>query len=86
LFVIFTAVEMKNVGRVGFMYALCCVFRRESFRQERLKLTEEIEKIQNEFELAKVTLRKEIEYKETVEKSHHELLVEQQDLHIKLVY
>lgn len=33
----------------------------------------------------KVTLQKEMEYKENMEKSHHGLLMEQQDLHIKLV-
>lgn len=63
-------------------YFLC----REGFRQERLKLTEEIERVQNELELVQVSLRKEIEYKETVEQSHHSLLLEQQDLHIKLVH
>jgi hypothetical protein len=58
-------------------------FFRESFRQERLKLTEEIERIENELRLVKVTLDKELEYKDDLEKSHRTLLLEQQELQLK---
>jgi len=53
---------------------------REGFRQERVKLTEEVERLENELALTKVTLQKEMEYKENMEKSHRSLLVEQRDL------
>lgn len=53
---------------------------RESFRQERVKLTEEVERLENELALMKVTLQKEMEYKSNMEKSHRSLLVEQRDL------
>jgi len=53
---------------------------REGFRQERVKLEEEVERLENELALVKVTSQKEMEYKESMEKSHHTLLVEQRDL------
>jgi len=53
---------------------------REGFRQERVKLTEEVERLENELALIKVTLQKEMEYKENMEKSHRSLLIEQRDL------
>jgi len=58
---------------------------REGFRQERVKLAEEVERLETELALMKVTLQKEIEYKENMEKSHHSLLVEQRDLQSQLV-
>jgi len=53
---------------------------REGFRQERVKLEEEVERLENELALMKVTSQKEMEYKENMEKSHHSLLMEQRDL------
>jgi len=53
---------------------------REGFRQERVKLTEEVERLENELALMKVTLQKEMEYKANMEKSHRSLLEEQRDL------
>jgi len=62
------------------LYPVTNVCFREGFRQERVKLAEEIERLQNELALMKVTSQKESEYKENMEKSHHSLLVEQRDL------
>jgi len=56
------------------------VYFREGFRQERVKLSEEMERLENELALMKVTSQKELEYKENMERSHHSLLVEQRDL------
>jgi len=50
-----------------------------------VKLLEEVERLETEVALMKVTLQKEIEYKENMEKSHHSLLVEQRDLQSQLV-
>ena len=62
------------------VYSLENVDFREGFRQERVKLTEEVERLENELALTKVTLQKEMEYKENMEQSHRSLLVEQRDL------
>jgi len=62
------------------LYPVTNVRFREGFRQERVKLAEEIERLENELALMKVTSQKEMEYKENMEKSHHSLLVEQRDL------
>jgi len=56
------------------------VCHREGFRQERVKLSDEVERLQNELALVKVTLQKEMEYKDNMEKSHHSLLLEQRHL------
>jgi len=53
---------------------------REGFRQERVRLTEDVERLENELALMKVTLQKEIEYKSNMEKSHRSLLTEQCNL------
>jgi len=53
---------------------------REGFRVERVKLTEEVERLENDLALMKVTLQKEMEYKENMERSHHSLLLEQRQL------
>lgn len=45
-----------------------------------MKLSEEMERLENELALMKVTSQKELEYKENMERSHHSLLVEQRDL------
>jgi len=47
---------------------------------ERVKLTEEVERLENDLALMKVTLQKEMEYKENMERSHHSLLLEQRQL------
>ena len=46
----------------------------------KIKLKDYLEKVENEMALLKVTLSKESEYKENMEKSHHNLLVEQRGL------
>lgn len=45
-----------------------------------MKLTEEVERLENGIALMKVTLQKETEYRENMEKSHHSLLLEQREL------
>jgi len=63
-----------------FVHPAIRVYFREGFRRERVKLAEEIERLENELALMKVTLQKEMEYKDNMEKSHHSLLAEQRDL------
>lgn len=58
---------------------------REGFRQERVRLTEKVERLENELALMRVTLQKETEYKENMEKSHHSLLLEQRELQAQYV-
>lgn len=53
---------------------------REAFKAERQQLNEKVEHLENELALIKVTLTKELEYKDNMEKSHHNLLIEQRDL------
>jgi len=63
----------------------CHLCFREGYRQERVKLAEKVERLENELALMKVTLQKEMEYKENMEKSHHSLLTEQRDLQTQSV-
>jgi len=53
---------------------------REAFKTERQQLNEKVEHLENELVLIRVTMTKELEYKENMEKSHHNLLMEQRDL------
>jgi len=56
-----------------------CAFR-EGFRRERARLVEDVERLQTELALMKVTLQKELEYKANMDQSHRALLAEQRDL------
>lgn len=53
---------------------------KEAFKTERQQLNEKVEHLENELVLIRVTMTKELEYKENMEKSHHNLLMEQRDL------
>jgi len=68
------------------LYPVTHLCFREGFRQERVKLAEEIERLENELALMKVTSQKEMEYKENMERSHHSLLIEQRQLQSQLVF
>ena len=61
------------------------MYFRENFRQERAKLTEEVQRLENELALMKVASQKQLEYKEQMENSHHSLLMEQRSLQAQSV-
>ena len=83
IFIIYWHGVIKNVEIILSMvtYIANSYFSsRDMFNVERAKLRAEVEKLQKELSLTKLTLKKELEWKDSFDNKYHSLLLEKRDL------